>query len=1125
MPRSLRLAWRNVCHFWLTNTAAVASVAAAAAALTGALLVGDSLRGSLRASVLDRLGGVVSAVQGPRYFREALASQLPDSAPVLTLQGGLTHADSRRRAERVEVLGCDDRFLLLHAGAADSTRVTPTRSADRVVVLNDTLAAQLGAAVGDDVLLRVGRAAEISTESVLGRRDEVAVTLRLTVRQVIGSRGPGAFSLQASAAAPPLALVPLAALQQVVGQPGRVNTLLVGRRGPTEAEVQAALTLDDYGLRVRVDEAMRLLTVESRALMVEPAFEAAARSAGERLGWRPTATLAYLANEIATVGPAAAQGRAVPYSTVVAIEPGISLPSGAENSPIAAHPRVGEILLNDWTLAQIGLTQPSGERIRLSYYVNGPHGTLETRSAEFKLAGRVAQQGAGADRAWTPEYPGITDARRIGDWDPPFPVDLRRITPADEAYWDEHRAAPKAFIAFEDGLRLWADQPDRLGRVTSLRFGLPSDASATESARRFEVALLASLDPRAAGLSLTPVRESALRAATGSTDFGGLFLGFSFFLIAAALALVVLVQRLSVERRAREVGLLLALGWRAGLIRRVLLVEALLLCGTGVLLGQFGARAYAALMVHGLGSWWVDAVGTRALSLHTSPLSFWVGGVVGLGLALAATAWALRGMLRGSVRSLLAGQVPSEQSSRTPRFPIVAVLLLAASGGLVLAGGWSGGDPLTFFGAGATALAGGIALCNAALRRAPGAPLDRPGAIALLRHASRNLRRRRSRSVLVVGLLAAATFLIVALESMQLRPPDDLSDPRSGSGGYALIGESAVPVLFDLNSAEGRERLSLRPATRALLDSAQIAALRLRPGDEASCTSLYQPSEPRIVGISREFAARGGFTFAAAASAAGPAEANPWLLLDEPLADGAIPAIGDEAAVRWQLKLGLGRDLELTDERGRPQRLRFVALLRGSALQSEVLISESRFEELFPSQSGRRFFLIRAPQASAAAVADALEQDLEPFALDLAPAADRLRGYLAVQNTYIRTFQALGGVGLLLGAIGVAAVVLRSIWERRAELALLVALGWPARTVRKSLLVEHLLLVFLGLGLGVAAAGLALLPVLMHRGAADLPWVGLGLMLGGVGLCATLAAGAAVVGGARGSLVAALRSE
>ena len=67
---------------------------------------------------------------------------------------------------------------------------------------------------------------------------------------------------------------------------------------------------------------------------------------------------------------------------------------------------------------------------------------------------------------------------------------------------------------------------------------------------------------------------------------------------------------------------------------------------------------------------------------------------------------------------------------------------------------------------------------------------------------------------------------------------------------------------------------------------------------------------------------------------------------------------------------------------------------------------------------------------------------------DAMPTAERLAEFHTVENTYLSTFQTLGGLGLLIGTVGLAAVVLRNVLERRRELALLRAVGYrPARSV------------------------------------------------------------------------------
>ena len=70
-------------------------------------------------------------------------------------------------------------------------------------------------------------------------------------------------------------------------------------------------------------------------------------------------------------------------------------------------------------------------------------------------------RGLGADRDLRPDYPGITNATTLADWDPPFPIDLKLVRPVDEEYWREYRTAPKAFIPLEVGQRLWRTRHGR----------------------------------------------------------------------------------------------------------------------------------------------------------------------------------------------------------------------------------------------------------------------------------------------------------------------------------------------------------------------------------------------------------------------------------------------------------------------------------------------------------------------------------------------------------------------------------------------------------------------------------------------------------------------------------------
>jgi len=256
---------RNLRYYWRGNLAVGLGCAAAAAVLTGSLLVGDSARGSLRDVALERLGPVSYAVTARGLFREGLAEEVASDravavvcervAPVLLLRGACRHARTGRTVPAVSIVGVKSAFWSMIPGSG-------ARPDARRVVLNAALADDLGATVGDDVLLTLGRgpSAPIGTIFARADRQHTVVSLRLHVKAIIPCRGPGAFSLQQTRGRPRNLYVALDWLQERLGRPKRVNTLLFsGGPVPHAApNAEAALTgalqrcarLADYGLRL-----------------------------------------------------------------------------------------------------------------------------------------------------------------------------------------------------------------------------------------------------------------------------------------------------------------------------------------------------------------------------------------------------------------------------------------------------------------------------------------------------------------------------------------------------------------------------------------------------------------------------------------------------------------------------------------------------------------------------------------------------------------------------------------------------------------------------------------------------------------------------------------------------------
>jgi hypothetical protein len=385
----------------------------------------------------------------------------------------------------------------------------------------------------------------------------------------------------------------------------------------------------------------------------------------------------------------------------------------------------------------------------------------------------------------------------------------------------------------------------------------------------------------------------------------------------------------------------------------------------------------------------------------------------------------------------------------------------------------------------------------------------------------RGCTRRPNRSLATVALLASGSFLIVGVAANKLDATRDSSRRASGTGGFALIGQSTLPIVQDLNSKAGRDFFALDEKS---LRGAQVVPMRVRDGDDASCLNLNRAQTPRLLGVDPEaLQSRGAFAFSRVLDAAYAEKA--WKLLKSSSADAdEIPAIGDEATIEWGLHKKVGDTLDYTDGRGRPFKVRFVGALANSVLQGNLMIDSVAFTRRFPDETGWRMFLVDTPPEDAAHVAAVLTQALRDRGLELTPTADRLNAFNAVQNTYLDTFQVLGGLGLLLGSAGLGVVVLRNVLERRGELAVLLAAGFTPRALRRLVLSEHAALECLGLLAGIVAALAAVLPALLSL-AAPVSYLSLAATLGLVFVSGLLWTWVAARAALRGDLLPALRNE
>jgi len=555
-----------------------------------------------------------------------------------------------------------------------------------------------------------------------------------------------------------------------------------------------------------------------------------------------------------------------------------------------------------------------------------------------------------------------------------------------------------------------------------------------------------------------------------------------------------------------------------------LLGEAGLIAAVGASLGLLVGVAYAALMMAGLRTVWLPAVGSSRLFLHVEPTSLVLGWTISV-LVILFSIWLRVGRLkRIPPPRLLAGSLAAVMPARQARFSrltAVGCLLLALFLVAYAASSGAPDHPGLAFGSGALLLASGIGFfswwCRGTSRRRR-ALRPRAGILGL---AARNSSWNPGRSVLSVALVACACFVIVAVGANRQQFGEELRSRESGSGGFALLAESQVPVYQSLNRRDDLLELGFDAEAAARLEGVHTVPFRVLPGEDASCLNLYQPEKPRILGVPHELVERGGFVFQQSLDLARGAT-SPWSLLEEPLEDGVIPAIGDYASTQWILHLGLGDELGIMDELGQTVRLRLVATLKSTVFQSELLISEQAFLEHFPGRGGYGYFLIDAPPADERQVARTFEAGLAPFGFDVTTAREKLESYKVVEHTYLATFQMVGGLGLLLGTVGLGVILLRNVLERRGELATLRAFGFRRSTLATMILAENAFLLVAGILVGTLAALVAVAPRLASI---DVPWGSLAGTLGVVLAFGMLSSLAAVRGALRVPLLPALKAE
>lgn len=1036
--RLLKLVQRSLVYYLKTDLVIAAGIAVAIAALTGSLLVGNSVKKNLLDISLQRLNSVRYTVVGKTFFSEGLAGKL----------------GAERKKEKIG--GIIDAVIILPALVKNSINETLVPDAvllgvkenywrkgsatlglqdNRDAVINEVLAGDLNAQEGDYLVVKLAKSGFAPGDSLFGGKsiEDTMQSFTVIIKKIIKNDGPAGFSLKSEVTRPRNMFVNLKFLQQQINKKGRVNCLLISGVNPfSNEELQDSLGTEDLG--VKFISKGNSIILESENMVLSDAVVIAAEKAAQDNRLACEKNSVYLLNSI---------NKKAPYSVVF----GNSrlFPGEKENKNNADAP----IILGSWAAEDLGAR--IGDVVTVEYFETKINGEYGIKTGKFVVI-NIEDQDNLAQNAVIPDFEGMTDAKNMAGWKTPFPVDLKKIRQKDELFWDKYKAAPKAMVTFNDAKKFW--QPAYSG-VTSVKVR----ALEAKDISGFKRSFLEYYGFKEAGLRVTAVKEQALKASQGSTDYSMLFVSLSFIIVLSALWLAAYLFRLMLEARTFEAGILRAFGFSYRDIFWLYSAEGLFIILLGALLSLPVSIFYAGWVLKFL----------KPLLGEGADFKIYID------------AWVVvAGLASGGVLSLLS------------IFLGVRVYKGKTVKGLL------SGRPVD-----------SMKLKIKTVRKIT----------SLYSLGIRSLFYSKKRSLLTAGLFASAAFIIITVAvNRPLGFSRDTRVKNSGSGGFNLLARSKLPLFSDLNTVEGRKKCGFASYDSAIWENVDFVSCKLNQyGDDISCLNINRPLMPLVLGLPFSAAVAKGYNFSSGKKV-------DWALYNGLLPDGKIPALADANSLQWILHKSIGDSVPVYGASGSPAELKFTASLSKSIFADVVVVSLDNFNKVFGSDTGYNYFLVRVPGEKEEEISLLLRRELGKSGYTVTKTSEILSSYANVQNTYLYTFQILGGIGFLLGTFGIIAVLLQNVYERRQQFALKAAIGFKKRDLVFLVAFENALLLIAGLFTGTVLSLLVSLPYIWKMGNSinfTLPF----LTLLGMLIIGLVSSSLAAYYSLKGNLLSSLRAE
>ncbi len=1045
-PGIFKLISRSLIFYRRDSVYQVIIVILLTAIITGSLLTGTSVRSSLKRTSAQKSGNTKIIVSsGQRYFNSGLAEKISEktgkrSIAILETEGYCTNFSSGATALNVRIFGVTDEFFKWNSSG--SVSVIPGD-----VAINSKLSEELGLKPGDEIILKFKPADPLPANAPFApsKDDESSKVLR--VSSILTAENSGNFSPGISQVIPATLFMNISDIDH--GSDGKFEANRILFDHSTQDSVSAALTevltLSDIGYTIRRSEKTGESEIISDRIFIDSLI--VSDILGNVPGGSPVLT--YLVNSFSF------KGRTTPYSFVSSVQ-SASIPDISDD----------EIVLNRWLADDLDISP--GDSLLIKWYDPGFGNNLEENEKTFLVSKILENDNEYADPMLMPDFPGISGSTTCSGWDAGVPILLDQIREKDEEYWNRYRGTPKAFLNYSEGIRLWGNN---FGTATAIRF----PASITQN--DIDIALKGSLEPEKTGFTVTDIREASRSAASESVDFSSLFLGLGFFIILSCLILFSLAVTIFFNARKNDVKAYYALGFRNRQIKKILFSEITTLSVLGAIPGIFFGLLVNTLVIHALNSVWQGAVQTNTLSSDISIIPI-LAGFTAVILLTAVVIYSKTSVFLNRFVHFSEAKLKQSSASLHIRLIVMSALLTTA---LFITGLINEKGETVFFFAGGVLLFGLIVLLMRYYYS------YEPAKKKLFAHPLRRLSKKYyntypSHIITPVIIIGAGIFAIIITGANRQVLNDKMLLNDGGTGGYLLWAESAIPIKEDLNLETNRKNFGF--GSEEFRDLSFVQCRRVS-GDDASCLNLNHVTSPPILSVDPHFfIARGSFSFASRLR--NNDVENAWAFLDERPGKNTIYGIADQTVLKWGLMVNTGDTIMIRAENGQVLNIIICGGLRSSVFQGHLLIGSKHFSEYFPSVSGSSILLIDGNPQLTGLYMNMLNERLSAFGLSVQTAGEKLSSFFVVTNTYLDVFVILGIFGLILGITGLGFVLSRNYNLRKREFALLSALGFSLRSIRRYVLSDQTLILISGIITGTLSGFAATWPSL--RSGNSMPW-------------------------------------